>query len=377
MNAADSFTADTIEASVVRFCRLLRDNGLLVAAAESCDAVRMLALLDIGDRDDVYLALRSLMASNREDLTLFERLFTEFWSVRQPATSDIPRPSLTRKVKPAPPSSFSMQGWLRSAHGNLDIIETKSASASTLATPGAIGQFDTSELRSIATVARDVARRLANRPGRRWQPARRGARLDLRRSLRNALGTGGDIAQLARRRRRVRRLRVVAVCDVSGSMDIYSRFFLQFLFALHQSRARVESFVFATRLTRVTDFLTRDALNDAVDALAEGVRDWSGGTRIGESMAFLDARWGRMIDRHTVVVVLSDGWDTGEPALLDRALGQIARQSRRVIWLNPLLGSPGYRPATRGLEAALPHVDVFAPLHDLDSLRRLGRLIAP
>ena len=94
-------------------------------------------------------------------------------------------------------------------------------------------------------------------------------------------------------------------------------------------------------------------------------------------MAFLDARWGRMIDRHTVVVVLSDGWDTGEPALLDRALGQIARQSRRVIWLNPLLGSPGYRPATRGLEAALPHVDVFAPLHDLDSLRRLGRLIAP
>ena len=269
-----------------------------------------------------------------------------------------------------------MRGWLASARSDLETVETKAASANDSLTTAAIGRLDQRDLHEIMRTARAVAKQLANRPGRRWRPARRGARLDLRRSLRGSLMTGGDMAQLARRTRRVRPLRIVAICDVSGSMDLYSRFFLQFLFALHQSGARVESFVFATRLTRVTDHLTRDALDDAVESLAAGVRDWSGGTRIGDSLASLDARWGNLIDRHTVVTVLSDGWDTGEPSVLDSALYRLARRCRRLIWLNPLLGSPGYRPDSQGLHVARPYVDDFAPLHDLASLRRLGRLLA-
>lgn len=376
MSERTAFTARAIEASVVRFCRVLREHGLLAAAVESADAVRALTLVNVGDRDDVRLALRCLLASNRSDLLLFDRLFVEFWQAPRNTASAIPKPSLGRKPRPAPLSSFSMRGWLASARGDLETVETKAASASESLTTAAIGQLDQRDLHDIMHTARGVAKQLANRPGRRWRPARRGARLDLRRSLRGSLMTGGDMAQLARRTRRVRPLRIVAVCDVSGSMDMYSRFFLQFLFALHQSGARVESFVFATRLTRVTEHLTRDALDDAVESLAAGVRDWSGGTRIGDSLAALEARWGHLIDRHTVVTVLSDGWDTGEPSVLDAALSRLARRSRRLIWLNPLLGSPGYRPESQGLAVALPHVDDFAPLHDLASLRKLGRLLA-
>ena len=365
-----------MEVSVVRFCRLLREHGLLGAAAESADAVRALTLVGVSDREDVFLALRSLLASSPEDLTRFDRLFAEFWVPPRRVITQIPKPSLTRKQKPAPPSAFSMQGWLRGTAQDLDTIETKGASAHESGATLDIGRPDARALEEIARIAREVARRLANRAGRRWQPATRGSRLDLRRSMRQSLATGGDIAVLARRARRPRRVRVVAVCDVSGSMDIYSRFFLQFLHALHRSRAHVESFVFATRLTRVTEQLSRDAFTAAAAALSAQVRDWSGGTRIGESLAVLDARWSRLIDRHAIVVVLSDGWDTGDPVLLGATMARIARRSRRVIWLNPLLGSPGYRPATLGLHAALPHVDVFAPLHDLDSLRRLGRLLA-
>jgi uncharacterized protein with von Willebrand factor type A (vWA) domain len=194
--------------------------------------------------------------------------------------------------------------------------------------------------------------------------------------MRASLATGGDLAQLVRRSRRRRKVRIVAACDVSGSMDLYSRFFLQFLHALQGSFARVESFVFATRLSRVTEQLAAGRLNEALAHLAHDVSDWSSGTRIGASLAQLAARSAHYLDRHTIVVILSDGWDTGEPAMLDAALSSIAQRVDRVIWLNPLLGSPSYRPATVGLLTAMAHVDTFAPLHDIASLRRLARLVA-
>jgi uncharacterized protein with von Willebrand factor type A (vWA) domain len=156
-------------------------------------------------------------------------------------------------------------------------------------------------------------------------------------------------------------------------MDLYSRLLLQFLYALHGSVARVESFAFSTSLLRITDSLRERPFSSALRGLSERVHDWSGGTRIGACLSAFNAEWGKLVDRRTVVVILSDGWDTGDPLELAAALETLAARSRRLVWLNPLLGSPGYEPLTRGMQTALPHVGVFASAHDLASLRALEK----
>ena len=155
-------------------------------------------------------------------------------------------------------------------------------------------------------------------------------------------------------------------------MDIYSRFLLQFIYAMQNCLARVESFVFSTRLSRITDQLLGPSYGQALERLTRGVRGWSGGTRIGESLAAFDEGWPRLVDRRTIVLILSDGWDTGEPEVLGRVMRALHRRAGRVIWLNPLLGNPEYRPLTRGMQAALPYIDVFAPAHNLAALSGLA-----
>jgi uncharacterized protein with von Willebrand factor type A (vWA) domain len=192
-------------------------------------------------------------------------------------------------------------------------------------------------------------------------------------TVRRSLSTATEPLDLRFRRRKPRKTRIVALCDVSGSMDVYSRFVLQFLYALHGSVARVESFVFSTALLRVTDALRERPFGAALRELSQRAHDWSGGTRIGESLSTFNSEWSRLVDRRTVVLVLSDGWETGDPAQLGRELEVLKMRSRKLIWLNPLLGSPGYEPLTAGMQAALPHLSVFAPGHNLESLRALER----
>jgi uncharacterized protein with von Willebrand factor type A (vWA) domain len=218
-----------------------------------------------------------------------------------------------------------------------------------------------------------IVKRLRSRRSRRWRQARRGARLDPRRIVRLALATGGDPIRLARRQRALRRTKLVVLCDVSGSMDLYSRFLLQVLYALQHAFARVETFAFSTRVVRITDSLARESYREALRALeAVAESGWSGGTKIGESVEAVRVGWPRLFDRRTALIILSDGWDTGDPAVLGSALSNLRRRVGRIIWLNPLLGSPSYEPLTRGMQAALPHLHVFAPAHDLASLERLA-----
>jgi uncharacterized protein with von Willebrand factor type A (vWA) domain len=233
--------------------------------------------------------------------------------------------------------------------------------------------FAPDELDEIRRVASRLARRLAARPSRRWRPAARGSRLNLRQLLRQSLKAEGDVVELTFRERRRRKTKLVLLCDVSGSMDLYSRFLLQFLYALQNCFARVETFVFSTRLNRVTEQLRRQPYVAALRRLSAGVDDWSGGTRIGECLAAFASGWPRLVDRRTVVVVVSDGWDAGDPAAVASTLAALRERAGRIVWLNPLLGSPTYRPETRGMAAALPHLDAFAPVHNLASLRALAR----
>jgi len=230
--------------------------------------------------------------------------------------------------------------------------------------------FPAEQLDEVARLTVQIARRLARRVSRRRKPTRRGGVIDLRRSMRANL-MKGEIIELRRRARRRRKVRLVLLCDVSGSMDLYSRFLLQFLYALQNVFGRVETFTFATRLTRVSDLLRGPSYKGALRRLTE-VRDWSGGTRIGESIREFNQTWDRLVDRRTIVLLLSDGWDTGEPDVLAQEMLTLKRRAARVIWLNPLLGNPSYEPLTRGMAAALPLVDHFAAAHNLASLRDLA-----
>src|SRR5438874_8242868 len=220
-----------------------------------------------------------------------------------------------------------------------------------------------------------AAWRVAERRTRRMRPGKTG-RIDLRRSARHAIRSSGELMRLFHRRPRMRRRPLVLICDVSGSMERYSRLLMIFAHAIAR-REDLEAFVFSTRLTRITRLLRQRDLDRALDSVSKGVRDFSGGTRIGDALADFNRHWARRVLGHgAVVIIISDGWDRGDPAQLTAELVHLRRSAHRLIWLNPLLGSEGYEPLTRGMAAALPYCDDFLAAHNLEALDDLGKLLA-
>jgi len=373
-------------AFITSFSRALREHGLPATPASSVDAVRALAAVDVNDKGDVYFALRAVLVRRRQDFALFDQLFNEWWGSRGPVQPEARAAESKRPAGNLPivapwdapkvgTTSTYLTRWAASAAEADDDATVPLAAPSTRDAAGSkdFRHYDDEDVRHLEDAAARIVRRLRSRRSRRWRIARRGSRLDARRTVRLALSTGGDPIRLARRERKLRRTKLVVVCDVSGSMDLYSRFLLQVLYALQHAFARVETFVFSTRLVRISEALSNDSYRAALDALVrlEG-GGWSGGTKIGESVEELRVGWPRLFDLRTAVIILSDGWETGDPQVLASALRELHRRVGRIIWLNPLLGSPAYQPLTAGMQAALPHVDVFAPAHDLASIERLA-----
>jgi uncharacterized protein with von Willebrand factor type A (vWA) domain len=360
---------------IVLLGRALREHGVAVTPAEVVAAVTAFQIIDQTDREEVFLGLRSVFTSRVEDFPVFEQLFAEYWD-RAPE-KHVEREGLSKttlRVKPGAPRhgiAYFLENWATRRGEDSEPIKVPGASESASAAEKDFSSFAKDDLDEIARLARRIVKRLAKNPSRRWRPVRRGSRINLRRSLRQSLSTGGEVIALSYKERKPKRTKLVVICDVSGSMDIYSRLLLQFVYGLQNSFAKVESFVFATSLSRITGHLRNKTYDHALERLSAKVRGWSGGTRIGESLATFNAEWLRRIDKRTVVIILSDGWDTGEPEQLEHQLSQLQKRAGRLIWLNPLLGSSSYTPATRGMQAALRHVDVFAPAHDIASLRAL------
>ena len=372
--------ARQLSTAVARFAASLRQAGLPVTLPHVTDAVRALDHLDIGDRAELYLGLRAVFVGRPEEVPPFDRCFEAFWR-REPTQDGLPG------LVQAPPADIGTDALLESSSQKRDSLaletwgeEGADEGGEPLSVPAAsdaealAGQdfstFSPDQLDEVFRLTLKIARRLAHRITRRRRPVRRRGRVDLRRTLRANL-TRSDLIELRFRERKRKKVRLVLLCDVSGSMDLYSRFLLQFLYALQHVFGRVESFTFSTRLTRITEHLRGLTYRQMLRRLGE-VRDWSGGTKIGESLAEFNRRWPQLVDRRTLVIILSDGWDTGEPELLAGELSRIKRRAARVIWLNPLLGNPSYEPLTRGMAAALPLVDEFAAAHNLAALRDLA-----
>jgi len=372
----------SLAAATSRFARLLRQQGVPITVGQVTDAVRALEHLDVTDRQDVYLGLRAVLVSRPEDEAVFARVFEAFW--RAVSSDDLELQALPSSVPSAADGSaadtsaerreaIALEAWEEPDAGGDDSGEPLGVpAASELETLAArdFSTFSADQLDELYRLTVRIARRLARRISRRRRPAVRRGRVDLRRTLRANLSRG-ELIELRYRRRKRRKVRLVLLCDVSGSMDLYSRFLLQFLFALQRVFTRVETFTFSVHLTRVTDLLRGRSYREVLRRL-ESVRDWSGGTRIGESLAEFNRGWPSLVDRRTIVIILSDGWDTGDPGVLATELARIRRRAGRVIWLNPLLGNPAYEPLTRGMAAALPLVDHFAAAHNLAALRSLA-----
>ncbi|MGH7325158.1 MAG: vWA domain-containing protein [Candidatus Rokuibacteriota bacterium] len=372
--------------AMVRFGAVLREHGLPVTLVQVADAVRALEHVDLADREEMRLALRTLLVGRPEELPVFDRCFDGFWRAHVEIDAGLGGLITTPPADAGLPATLKTSGQKRDSLA-LDTWGEEQDERETgepLGVPGVsdretlAGQdfstFSADQLEEVYRLTVQIARRLARRLSRRRRPASRRGPVDLRRTLRANLSRG-DLIELRRRRRKRRKVRLILICDVSGSMDLYSRFLLQFLFAMQNVFGRVDTFTFSTRLTRVTEHLRGRSYRQILRRLTD-VRDWSGGTRIGESLAQFNREWSHLVDRRTIVVILSDGWDTGEPELLAGELLRIKRRAGRVIWLNPLLGNTSYEPLTRGMAAALPLLDVFAPAHNLAALRDLATRLA-
>ncbi|MFU8856688.1 MAG: vWA domain-containing protein, partial [Deferrisomatales bacterium] len=350
------------------FSRLLKDAGLPTHPQAVVDACRSVALLDLGDRRQVYWALRGNLVTDRARYEAFDRLYRLFWDEgvrRLPRREPAPLGRIP-VFAPVPPGGEGVGRTAPDASGG--------ASPDELLIRKDLRTLAPEEEPRLREILQSLLAKLATRPGRRYRPTFRGRGLELRRTFRRNAALGGELVRLVRRARRVRRLRVVFLGDVSGSMDAYSRFFLLVAHALGRQEPGVEVYAFSTRLFRLTEFVRDRDASRALERLARQTLGWSGGTRIGQCLGELHralARRPRL--RDTVVVILSDGWDRGDPGLVRREMARLKGAVSRIYWLNPLKGDPDYRPLCQGMAAALPYVDGFYPAHNVESLARFTR----
>ena len=358
------------QSGAIRFCRFLRANGFSAGVTESLAAVDAVRVAPSNDPDAVGFALRAVLSSSKEEWDSFGRLFDAFQSGGHRDEGRIQNRAV------AAPRGF----WVLTGEpgGEVRPTDREAASVAGASDYARLKKVDFSEVPQsdqpvLDRLAQRLLKQMSWRLSRRRKAAELRGRVDVRRTIRGNISRGGDPIELRYRARKRQEARVVILLDVSGSMSLYSVFLLKFAHALHQHFKRTDTFVFSTRLAPVGGMLRSRRLADAMKALTVCPADWSGGTRIGASLQELNARYARLWSRDTVFIILSDGWDTGNPEVLAAELRGIKDRVRKVVWLNPLLGLPDYKPLTRGMAAALPYVDVFASAHSLKSLLELEK----
>lgn len=377
---------------MVGFLRNLRDNGIAVGLGEARDALRVAGALDLSRPAQMRAALRPLLAQRREEAQRFDTLFDAYWLRRgvkraeRPATA-IPgageaprRPSLgpVPQGAAALADSVSREGSEPALAERSTALKRGGASRDESLARTDFRHLDNpDDLARIDELVETLALSLRRRLQRRRKSARRGERLDLRRMLHASIAHGGEPIEIHRRRARRRPLRPVLLLDASGSMSQYSAIFLRFMLALLKRLPEGEGYLFHTRLVEIGPVLRERRRVKALERLSLLAEGWGGGTRIGECLAtFVKHHAHRALRGRSILFILSDGYDTGDPAVVGKAMQALARRARRVVWLNPLLGWPGYQPVAGGMAAALPHVDLFAPAHNLDSLAALAPRLA-
>ena len=371
-------THSPLSTNAVTFVSWLRRAGITVTLPQVISWFRALAWIEIGERDQFFHTTRALLITRHSDLDLFSALFNRFWS--SDLLSEPARPIRAPRAPRHDPEAgqpFTIVNYLawkaehldrkidvvdRSAtYTDIELLQNKDFSA-----------LSPEELETVLRLMRGLRWQAAQRRTRRRRPGRRGALADMGRTLRKAASHGGIPLRFYRAGRKVKQRPMVLLADISGSMEKLSRLILQLFYSLQHEFGGVEAFLFGTRLTRISSALKHRNIDRAIDASARLVGDWAGGTRIGECLAQFNRQWGRrVLGRGAVVILISDGWEQGNTEVLERELAHIRRRCHRLIWLNPLAGKDAYEPRVAGMAAALPYLDDFLPIHNLQSLDAL------
>ncbi len=385
----------TILHNLVLFGRLLRALGMDINPGRMLDLVQALDHVPLGAKNDFYYTARSLFVHKREDIPLFDQAFDLFWkkpsegevefsffnNFSQPSNDDVlvpPQPENVNLLEQDEEASAGEEDEDEDEETQKIIELTQTFSSKERLSQVDFGEMTANELQLVKKFMTELVWNIGQRRTRRKRPSAHGRMLDLRRTLRRNMRYGGELLEWPRRQLKIKPRPVIIIADMSGSMEQYTKLLLHFVYGLAGSLdQKVEAFVFSTKLTRITRQLAHKDLDTALADVAAEVTDWSGGTRIGESIKSFNFDWGRrVLGRGAVVLLISDGWDRGEPELLKEEMARLQRNVHRLIWLNPLLGSERYEPLTRGMQAALPHIDDFLPVHNLQSLEDLAEHLA-
>jgi uncharacterized protein with von Willebrand factor type A (vWA) domain len=388
-----AFTVRTIHldlpAVAGAFSRRLREAGVPVTAERAARFAQALALVKPITRRRLYWTARAVLVSDSAQVKTFDSVFSSVFGARERPPEFEPedvRAAPARERSAAPQSRGETgvgAGVVSSApSGSREEDDLREVAVPMAASDEEVlrgKRFDALAPGELAQLYRLMARLEVATPRRRTRRSerdRRGERMDMRRTLRGSMRTAGDPIRLARRRRRVVHRRVVMLCDISGSMEPYARAYLQFLTCAAGSGPNAEAFVFATRLTRLTRALRSRSPERAIQRAAAAAPDWSSGTRIGEALkAFNDRHGRRGVARGALVVILSDGWERGDPALVAREMERLSRLAYRIVWVNPRVGASGFSPRAGGMAAALPHCDALVSGHSLDALDEVVQAI--
>lgn len=401
----------TLMSSLLTFCRLLRRAEIDITTGKVLDTYKSLDFIDISNREDFYNSLKTNLTSSKREIEIFDVLFDAFW--RQISESQEEQETPGEEDQEGQDTSESPDEEMGACSDGKPDDSSDREATSTVEEEIAIGDDDQSgsqddlekklqelkvatyspdevlmrkdfndfveeEVKDFRKIVAQLGNKLATKLSRRRKLFTKSRLIDLRRAFRKNIKYGGDILELPRSRKKIKKNKIVLFCDVSGSMDCYSKFLIQFIHTFQNQISGVETMVFSTRMTRITELLKRKGVQESLDHIANVVFDWSGGTNIGHCLSTLLNRYsGTMLNNKTVVIIISDGWDRGDTELLEKEMKKLQRKSAKVIWLNPLLGSPDYKPICKGMTAALPHVDLFLPAHNLESLIALGKTLRP
>jgi uncharacterized protein with von Willebrand factor type A (vWA) domain len=353
------------------FVDALRRRGITITPDQVADMARSFYLVDASSRDQVYSALRSLAITDPDQRRPFDEEFTRFFEL-------LFEPGRTAEQHSRLAATSAMKPVLHQM-GEPPEADTQSQGGTSAVERLASRDFADLDEGQLAEARRLVMAMMwqpSDVKTRRWSPSRSGSLPDLRRTLRGTTRPEGDLMPIVRRRRRRRQRPLIIIADISGSMEKYADLFLVFAHAAQRRIDDVEAFTFSTKLTRITEDLKRRDTNTALSRVSAAVPDWSGGTKIGEALAEWNRKWSRRLTRGgPIALILSDGWDCGDPELLGREMARLARTVYQVIWLNPLAARADYRPATRGMQAVLPYVDHLLPAASVMDLRGVVRLL--
>ncbi len=381
-------TEQTLLQQITDFCRLLRQMGVNVTTTNQLSWCESVQLIDIGEREAFYHTARTNLIAGEAERETFDTAFDLFWRYPRPEFQAVdmeeqtPEPTSLQDLSDAADEQDIVEQWLDteeaedSEEGQED--DSTAYSAEDLLSRKDFSEFTKEDMEKAREIVAKLAAVLATKLSRRKVVGKKGKTIDFRRSWRQSLVHGGEPLELIRKQQKIKKTKILLLCDVSGSMDCYAKFLIQFIYGMQQELREVDVAVFSTHLTNITGLLRRKGLVEGLNEVANVVPDWSGGTKIGESLLEFYRQFAPSFSAYrSVVILISDGWDRGDVDVLRRSMEMIHRHAYRLIWLNPLLGSDGYQPICRGIRTALPYVDYFLPAHNLESLAQLTRILIP